>query len=139
MDAVKQIYDHYCSGKSGTKVADMLTIYIEEAHAIDEWRLPDSDVEAKDKAFIKAHKTMKDRLEAANLFVKNRGINCPVVCDSMEGDMVAKYDAWPERLYIIVDGSVVYKGGIGPFDYKIWEVQEFLENLYGKRFPSLRK
>jgi len=139
VDAVNQIFEHYCSGKSGQKVAELVTIYIEEAHAIDEWRLPDSDVEVRDKAYIKAHKSMEERLVAANLFVKNRGIRGEVVCDSMEGDMVAKYDAWPERLYIIIDGSIVYKGGIGPFEYKIWEVQEFLEKMFGKRFPSLRK
>lgn len=33
-----------------------------------------------------------------------------IVCDSMRGDMVSRYGAWPERLYIIVDGVIVYQG-----------------------------
>jgi hypothetical protein len=38
-----------------------------------------------------------------------------------------------------VDGVVVYKGGMGPFDYRLWEVQEWLAERYGARGASLRK
>ena len=30
-------------------------------------------------------------------------------------------------------------GGLGPFDYKLWEVQEWLAERYGVRGASLRK
>jgi hypothetical protein len=43
VDGMKSISDHYCTGSQA--VAQMLTIYIEEAHAADEWKLPESKVE----------------------------------------------------------------------------------------------
>lgn len=64
------LYENYCSG--GNKVAQLLTIYIEEAHPMDEWRLPESEVEVKDGVALRTHQVMDDRLAAAKLFVKNR-------------------------------------------------------------------
>ena len=36
------------------------------------------------------------------------------------------FAALPERIYVILDGEIVYEGGLGPFDYKIEEVEAFL-------------
>lgn len=33
-----------------------------------------------------------------------------IVCDSMKGEVDDRFGAWPERLYIIYKGIVVYKG-----------------------------
>ncbi len=132
------IYDSYCSGEKAD--ARMLTIYIEEAHAADEWILPESKVETEMNTSINVHTTIDDRIAAARLLQSKRNIPLlDLVCDCMEGNIADRYGAWPERLYIIVDGVVVYKGGIGPFDYKLWEVQEWLAERYGKRGASLRK
>ena len=38
------------------------------------------------------------------------------------------FAALPERLYVILDGKVVLQGGLGPFNYNIEEVEQFLEN-----------
>ena len=38
------------------------------------------------------------------------------------------YGAAPERLYIILNGKIVYMGGCGPFGYKLEEVEEWLKN-----------
>ena len=32
------------------------------------------------------------------------------VFDSMDGEACDRYDAWPERLYIVLNGVIVYKG-----------------------------
>ena len=32
------------------------------------------------------------------------------VFDGMDGEACDRYDAWPERLYIVLNGVVVYKG-----------------------------
>jgi hypothetical protein len=132
------IYTNYCSGNNA--VANMLTIYIEEAHAIDEWNLPDSEIiqngEVND---ITVHKNIHERISVAKRFIKNRNIKCNVVCDSMKGDIVDSYGAWPERLYIIMNGVIVYQGGLGPFDYKLGEVQDWLGERYGKRGESVWK
>ena len=36
------------------------------------------------------------------------------------------FAALPERIYVVLDGLIAYQGGLGPFDYKIEEVEEFL-------------
>jgi len=88
----------------------MLTIYIEEAHAVDEWVLPESEVQKK-QVNIKAHATLQERMTAAAAFVADSNIESEVVVDSMQAGNVADvYWAWPERLYIILDGLVVYQG-----------------------------
>ena len=82
----------------------MLTIYIEEAHAVDEWVLPESQVEVSGEGAIPVHRSISERLFAARRLVSNRHIMSEVVCDSMAGHICDRYLAWPERLYIIVDG-----------------------------------
>lgn len=119
------IFRQYCSGPK--PLARFYTIYIEEAHAIDEWFLP----EAPSKACIKVHKTIEDRIQAAKNFIKYTNCQFELVCDTMKAEANRRYDAWPERLYIILNGIVVYKGGYGPFDYKLGEVQEWLINRFG--------
>ena len=161
------LYSQYCSDKPQAAVARMLTIYIEEAHAVDEWVLPESEVQKK-QVNIKAHATLQERMTAAAAFVTDSNIESEVVVDSMQAGNVADvYWAWPERLYIILDGLVVYQGvsfcflphthththttqhsyfsfpythhttphqgGLGPFDYKLQEVQAWLAERYGER------
>lgn len=65
---------------------------------------------------------------------------CHVQVDSSyRSILLYMYTFHAERLYIIVDGVVVYKGGYGPFDYKLWEVQDWLAARYGMRGASLKK
>ncbi len=116
------IYNKYCHR---TKQAHFLTVYIEEAHAKDEWDLPDSA--DADLINIYSHRSIADRLAAAKEFVRMKNFPCEVVCDSAENEGIEKFDAWPERLYIIVDGVVAYKGGYGPNDYMLGEVCDWLE------------
>ena len=124
-----EIYNTFCLGPH--KVARLLTIYIEEAHASDEWFLPESrDVKAGN-AIIAAHQSLKERLAAANSFILDKKYPIECVVDSMADHIVDRYNAWPERLYIVLDGVIVYKGGMGPNDYKLNEVHDWLEARYG--------
>lgn len=79
------LYSQYCStdNKQQEAVAKMLTIYIEEAHAVDEWILPESEVQAK-QVNIKAHVSLQERLAAASKFVSDTNIQSEVVVDSMQ-------------------------------------------------------
>ena len=43
------------------------------------------------------------------------------------------YDCWPDRLYIVLDNTIVYQGGKGPFGYKPEEVKEYLENYFNRQ------
>jgi hypothetical protein len=117
-----------------------VTIYIEEAHARDEWWLPSSP-EAADRRSIAAHRCVEDRLQAARRFLAHSagafpslgGSDAPLLCDSMAGHAVDRYGAYPERLYIVQGGRVVYQGGKGPFGYKLPEVQRWLADRFGQR------
>ncbi len=111
----------------------MLSCYIEEAHAKDEWYFANSKVTTEFKAEIAVHQSIEDRIAAAKFFKEStdaRGLE--VVCDSMVGHLVTRYGAWPERLYIIIDAVIVYQGGLGPFNYRLDEVRAWLE----ERFPQ---
>ena len=115
----------------------MITIYIEEAHAADEWRLPESSVEKElqknNDDPIRMHDSIHDRIQAAALFVKRKQIKCDVLCDGWHNGVLHSYQSWPERIYIIIDGVVVYQGGIGPFHYDLDEVETWMEEKFGKK------
>ena len=51
----------------------------------------------------------------------------PIVMDTMTDELNKSYKALPERLYIVKDGTIQYVGGVGPFDYNIGEVEEWLK------------
>lgn len=110
---MNSIQSNYCTGEQA--VAKLLTIYIEEAHSVDEWLLPESEpIKTGEVINIKVHKNINERLNAAKLLIKNRNLLSETVCDDMgPGNFNDVYDAWPERLYLIVDGIIVYQGGYG--------------------------
>uniref|UniRef100_A0A8B9W6B7 Iodothyronine deiodinase n=1 Tax=Bos mutus grunniens TaxID=30521 RepID=A0A8B9W6B7_BOSMU len=103
-------------------VADFLIIYIEEAHASDGWAF-------KNNVDIKNHRNLQDRLRAAHLLL-DRSPPCPVVVDTMTNQSSSCYAALPERLYVLQEGRVLYKGKPGPWNYHPEEVRAVLENLH---------
>lgn len=83
---------------------------------------------------VKYAQTMQDRLSASNDWIRSVGAKVPYYCDTMADTARLVYQAWPERLYIIEDGKIVYKGGPGPFQYDVSEVARWLEKRFsGKR------
>ena len=48
---------------------------------------------------------------------------------SFENSIIAEdaYGAWPERLYIVCNKIIVYKGGLGPSGYLLDEVENYLK------------
>jgi len=128
------IYQNYCDPSKKNAVARFVTIYIAEAHPRDEWWLPDA-INAKEgqSGCILQHKNIDNRIQAAKTFVKDFNVTFEVVCDSMKNHVYDVYNSWPERLYIIEKGVIVYEGGIGPFHYKLAEVKDWLSKRYGLR------
>lgn len=84
-------------------------------------------------AYIRCHRSLDERIKAAKAFVKDHNFPCELVCDAIDNPVYNYYDCWPERLYIIQDGVIVYKGGKGPFDYKLAEVKAWLAERFGMR------
>ena len=105
--------------------ADFVTVYISEAHPLEGWTL-------KGNAYsINQHTKIEERTEAAEL-LRDAGIACPVVMDTMENDGVHQYAGFPEALYIIEDGIIRLKC-LGPYgDYNPNNVRKWLQS-YLKR------
>jgi hypothetical protein len=106
------------------KVADFLTIYIDEAHASDGWRF------RRNPYNIRQHRTLKERCAAAQILA-DTDLACPVVVDSMSSEADRKYGGSSERLYIVLDGVVVYAGKMGPMGYHVQEVTDWLQQHHG--------
>eukprot|EP00058_Branchiostoma_floridae_P017043 XP_002602531.1 hypothetical protein BRAFLDRAFT_93836 [Branchiostoma floridae] len=54
-------------------------------------------------------------------------VSGPLLVDTMDDVANRKYGAWPERLYILLDGRVMYKGMPGPQGYHVHQVRDWLE------------
>jgi Iodothyronine deiodinase len=109
--------------------ADFLTVYIREAHPLDEWQM---DSNEKEDVCYPQPRTLADRLRIANDFVKRFHYDVALAVDPMDNPGNAAYAGWPERFYIVDEhGTIVYKGKPGPFGYHPEEVEAWL----ARRFP----
>ena len=103
------------------------TVYIREAHPLDEWQM-DSNV--KEDVCYKQPRSLSDRVAIANDFVKRFHYTIPLAVDTMGDEAEKVYAGWPERFYIIDErGVIVYKGEPGPFGYHPEEVEAWLDRL----------
>jgi hypothetical protein len=109
--------------------ADFLTVYVREAHPIDEWQMKSN---VKDDVCYAQPKTLEQRVTIANDFTKRFKFPLPFGIDDMSNAANDAYAAWPERIYIIDEGGhIAYRGGIGPFNYKPEEARAWLAARYG--------
>ena len=107
-----------------------VTLYIKEAHPLDEWQM-DSNV--KEDVCYPQPTTLVQRVRIANDFVSRFHYTMPLYVDPIENPANAAYAGWPERFYIVDEsGTIVYKGKPGPFGYHPEEVEAWL----AKRFPE---
>ena len=126
MGDIAQIYNDYKDR------VDFLTIYIREAHPLDEWRMA-SNEKNKDDVCYAQPKTLAQRIAIANDFTQRFKFPLPFGIDEMNNAANDAYAAWPERLYILDDsGRISYKGGNGPFKYDPKEVRAWLAQRYGE-------
>ena len=107
-----------------SKAADFVTVYIAEAHPMEESNFT-GNVE------IPIHQNMEQRI-AASQIVENfkSSDDCyKIVTDLMDNKASVAYAALPERLYVILDGKIIYEGAQGPFGYSLPEVEKCLESF----------
>lgn len=104
---------------------DFLTVYIAEAHPVEEGYFLDKIYD------LKVHQSMQERIDAARLLKEEAGKNltgCPIAVDQFDNKAQVAFAALPERLFVILDGIVVYVGRLGPFGYNLDELEQFLES-----------
>lgn len=75
---------------------DMLTIYIEEAHASDEWPIGS-------RICYVQPKSDDDRIKIAKDFIDATGYRLPLLIDpvSLGNPFSKEYNPWPIRFYVI--------------------------------------
>ena len=109
--------------------ADFVTLYIKEAHPTDEWQMESNE---KEDVCYPQPRSTEERLAIARDFRDRFDWQMPLLVDPIENQANALYAGWPERLYVIEGGRIVYKGGPGPFEFKPDELEAWL----AKRFPG---
>jgi hypothetical protein len=120
----------------------MVTVYIEEAHALDEWPMGDGAKGSEFRAIIQP-RTIAERAEAAKLLVTDLGYEVPLVVDNMENEVRIKYACWPLRFYVIDDEQVWYKAQPSGYRYSVPALRDsviaLLESKHGEDNDRPRK
>jgi hypothetical protein len=109
--------------------ADFVTLYIKEAHPEDEWQM---DANEQEDVCYPQPRTTEQRLAIARDFQERFSYRIPLLVDPIENEANSLYSGWPERLYVVEGGKIVYKGGPGPFEFKPEELEAWL----ARRFPG---
>jgi len=106
------------------KRAVFLTVYTQEAHPTESGDYIDYFLP------INKHKTLEDRLSAANELLKLETLPGPLLVDNMNNESSRAYGSFPDRLYIVLNEKIVYMGGVGPQGYNAFQVEEWLDKYF---------
>jgi hypothetical protein len=91
----------------------------------------------KDAVLFRQHRSLEERVEVGAACMLKMALEMPAVADEMDDAVARAWAALPERLYLIGrDGTVAYKGGIGPMFFRPleWE-RAIVEHLDGEESP----
>ena len=104
--------------------ADFVTVYTEEAH-------PSEQSNFTGNVEIPTHQNMEQRIAASQMIaeIKSSDDCYSLVVDLMNNEASSAYAAIPERLYVVLDGKIIYEGAQGPFGYNLAEVESCLEKF----------
>jgi len=105
--------------------ANFKLVYIEEAHANDEW-----PVGSKLYDYPQA-KTLEQRQQAAKDMRDDLGVKLPIVLDSVDNLFSKDYCPWPFRFYVLHKGNLICKPQPIGGTYDIVELWELLEPHHG--------
>ena len=73
-------------------------------------------------------------MDLAKTFIDKMDVKTPTLVDDIQNTAMACYAAWPERLYVIeTDGTIAYKGDMGPFGFKPEKVESYLKERFAGR------
>ena len=109
--------------------AAFFVVYIREAHPSDIWQMAANE---RDKVVYQSPQNTKERIDLANVCVKNLGIEMPALVDEFDNSTDTAYTGWPDRLYVIDrDGTIAYKSAPGPFGFKPDDMERVLVDVLG--------
>jgi len=74
---------------------------------------------------------VKDRVDATKILIEIAKINqenkIHVYCDIMDDHTNHLFRGWPERLYVLHDQKILYRGGDGPYGYSVPSLEYVLK------------
>lgn len=103
-------------------------VYITEAHPSDLWQMATN---IQDNVVFASPKSEEERALIAGACVRKLGIKLPAVLDEFGNSTEQAYAGWPDRLYLINQGRVVYKSRPGPFGFLPGELAAALRQVVG--------
>jgi thiol-disulfide isomerase/thioredoxin len=104
--------------------ASFVMVYVREAHPTDGWHMESNN---RVGVSLPQPKTYGERVGVATRCQKTLGLGFPMLVDSINDTVGARYSGMPSRLYLIdSQGKVAYKSGRGPFGFKPAELEQAL-------------
>ncbi len=99
-------------------------VYVREAHPTDGWSMESND---RVGVSLAQPRTYDERVAVAQTCGKRLNLGFPMLVDSLDDAVGARYSGMPSRLYLIDSaGKVAYKSGRGPFGFKPAELEQSL-------------
>ncbi len=116
--------------------ATFVMVYVREAHPTDGWRMESND---RVEVSIAQPRSDAERIKVAQTCSKRLDLGMPMLVDTIDDTVGARYSGMPSRLYLIDHrGRVAYKSGRGPFGFKPAELEHSLILLLQDEFPDLK-
>jgi hypothetical protein len=104
--------------------ATFVMVYVREAHPTDGWQMESNE---RVGVALRQPRDYLERVGAAQVCTRTLGLGFPVLVDTMDDRVGARYSGMPSRLYLIDrQGRVAYKSSRGPFGFKPAELEQAL-------------
>ena len=107
---------------------DFYAVYILEAHPNDVWEMQSN---VKDNVLFRSPRDEEERASVAGACVRRLGIKFPALIDGFNNQVETAYTGWPDRMYLIADGRVLYKSKPGPFGFHPNDLAAALQKVSG--------
>lgn len=104
--------------------ATFVMVYVREAHPTDGWRMESNERVA---VSLPQPQSYEERVKVAQLCSARLKLGFPMLVDTIDDTVGARYSGMPSRLYLIDrQGKIAYKSGRGPFGFKPAELEHSL-------------
>jgi hypothetical protein len=104
--------------------ATFAMVYVREAHPTDGWAMESND---RVGVTLEQPRDYAGRVKSAELCTSRLKLGIPVLVDTIDDAVGARYSGMPGRFYLIDgNGKIAYKSGRGPFGFKPAELEQSL-------------
>lgn len=108
---------------------DFYCVYIQEAHTDEGWQVVPN---LEEGIVHRRHRSQEERAEMAQMCALRLNLRMPMLLDDMADEVDARYNALPERLYLLdAGGRVAYKSMAGSFGFDPEEWARAIAELVG--------